>query len=46
MPVETIMIVAGVIAVFGLFGAALAYVDLIAGARAITLDQERASRAI
>ena len=44
MPVQDIPFVIGVIAAFALFGITLAYVNLIAGARATTFEQERAAR--
>lgn len=44
MPLETVLFVAAVVAAFGVFWLALFYVDLIAGARAITVDEELAQR--
>jgi multisubunit Na+/H+ antiporter MnhC subunit len=44
MPFETAVVVAAVVIAFGVFGLALGYVDMIAGARAITIEEERALR--
>lgn len=44
MPVETLIVIAAVIATFGLFGLVLAYVNAIAGDRAITAEEEQAAR--
>lgn len=45
MAVLEIAFIAGVVAAFGLFGGALAYVNLVAGGRAITPQEEMALRA-
>lgn len=44
MPAETLFVIAAVIAIFGVFGVAVGYVNAIAGARAITAEEERAAR--
>lgn len=44
MPLDTLLFVAAVVAVFGAFGLALFYVNLIAGARAVTAQEEFAAR--
>ncbi|WP_332717854.1 hypothetical protein [Pelagibacterium mangrovi] len=44
MPVETIIAVVGVIAIFGLFGVAVGYASIVGNDRAITLEEERAAR--
>lgn len=45
MPESEIWILAGIVAAFGFFGFGLAYADLVGGARAITFDEEQATRA-
>ncbi len=44
MPVETIIAIVGVMAVFGLFGLGVGYASLVGNSRAITLEEERAAR--
>ncbi|WP_417584727.1 hypothetical protein [Pelagibacterium sp.] len=44
MPYETLIGIIGIVAAFGIFGIALGYVDMIAGARAITAEEELALR--
>ncbi|UYQ73208.1 hypothetical protein OF122_05445 [Pelagibacterium flavum] len=45
MSFETALVVAAVVVAFGVFGLALGYVNWIAGARAITSEEELAARA-
>lgn len=44
MPFESTLIVAAVLCMFGAFGIAVAYVNMIAKDKAITFEQERARR--
>lgn len=44
MALETILILLGAAAIFGMFGVVLGYVNTVASARAITPEEEQALR--